>query len=311
MRPIRHLKISGTRFGSAGRVSVIRSVSILQVWPSAWPAFGAGRATDAVRPRGAGLRRGVELAIAALILIQLVRLVLLFMAPNIGARAAEVVTAPDTGVLSRFDAFFHTGARSSLAEITNAGSEQLRLFGVRAGAGGGDSAILGLPDGTQLSVGVGEEVLPGLVLRAVAEDHVTVARGNSVSRIDFGEVPVGAASVPPPPSTPQVVAPPSPAAPRPEAAVVDPARLMAEAGLRPRMQGLSVNGFTVTARGQSADLAAAGLRAGDVILSVNGIALDGPSAINRLRTDLAEAPEAVIRFERDGAPQTTTVRTRP
>ena len=86
---------------------------------------------------------------------------------------------------------------------------------------------------------------------------------------------------------------------------------MAEAGLRPRMQGLSVNGLTVTARGDSPQLAAAGLRAGDVILSVNGIALDGPSALNRLRTDLAQAPEAVIRFERDGTPQTTTVRTRP
>jgi general secretion pathway protein C len=294
-------------------VSVIRSVSISPVWPSGWPVFGAGRSADVVRPRGRTVRRGVELAIAALILIQLVRLVLLFMAPDAGARAAGVVTAPDTGVLSRFDAFFHTGERSSLAEITNAGSEQLRLFGVRAGAGGGGSAILGLPDGTQLSVGVGEEVLPGLVLRAVAQDHVTVARGNSVSRIDFGEVPVGAASVPPPPTTPQVVAPPrpAPAAAVPEAAVVDPARLMAEAGLRPRMQGLSVNGFTVTARGESAQLQAAGLRAGDVILSVNGIALDGPSAINRLRSDLAEAPEAVIRFERDGAPQTTTVRTRP
>jgi len=290
---------------------VIRSVSILQVWPSGWPVFGAGRSSDAVRPRGAGLRRGVELAIAALILIQLVRLVLLFMAPNAGAQAAEAVTAPDTGVLSRFDAFFHTGERSSLAELTHAGSEQLRLFGVRAGAGGGGSAILGLPDGTQLSVGVGEEVLPGLVLRAVAQDHVTVARGTSVSRIDFGEVPVGAASVPPPPTTPQVVAPPRPAPAAAGAAVIDPARLMAEAGLRPRMHGLSINGFTVTARGQSADLQAAGLRAGDVILSVNGIALDGPSAINRLRTDLAEAPQAVIRFERDGAPQTTTVRTRP
>ncbi|MBU2166428.1 MAG: general secretion pathway protein [Alphaproteobacteria bacterium] len=243
--------------------------------------------------------------------MQIVRLVLLFMAPDTGARAAEVVTAPDTGVLSRFDAFFHTGARSSLAEITNAGSEQLRLFGVRAGVGGGGSAILGLPDGTQLSVGVGEEIQPGLVLRAVAQDHVTVARGASLSRIDFGEIPVGAASAPPPPTTPQVVAPPRPAPAAAEAAVIDPARLMAEAGLRPRMQGLSVNGFTVTARGQSAQLQAAGLRAGDVILSVNGIALDGPSAINRLRTDLAEAPEAVIRFERDGAPQTTTVRTRP
>jgi len=293
---------------------VIRSVSILQVWPSGWPVLGTGRLSDHARPRGARLRRGVELAIAVLILIQLVRLVMLFMAPNAGAQAAEAVTAPDTGVLSRFDAFFHTGEPSSLASITQTGSEQLRLFGVRAGAGGGGSAILGLPDGTQLSVGVGEEIQPGLILRAVAEDHVTVARGTSVSRIDFGELPVGAASVPPPPTTPQVVAPPRPAATAPAetgAAVVDPERLMAEAGLRPRMQGLSVNGLTVTARGDSPQLQAAGLRAGDVILSVNGIALDGPSALNRLRTDLAQAPEAVIRFERDGTPQTTTVRTRP
>ena len=290
---------------------MIRSVSILQVWPSGWPVFRAALSADAVRPRGMSVRRAVELAIAVLILMQIVRLVLLFMGPETGARAAEAETASDPGVLSRFDAFFHTGERSSLAEITQAGSEQLRLFGVRAGAGGGGSAILGLPDGTQLSVGVGEEIQPGLILRAVAEDHVTVARGTSVSRIDFGEVPVGAASVPPPPTTPQVVAPPRAPAAASEAAVVDPERLMAEAGLRPRVQGLSVNGLTVTARGDSPQLAAAGLQAGDVILSVNGIALDGPSALNRLRTDLAQAPEAVIRFERNGAPQTTTVRTRP
>lgn len=311
MRPIRQLKISGARFGSAGRVSVIRSISFTQVLPSGWPVLWTGRSVDGSRSRGPGLRRGVELAMAALILIQLVRLVLLFVAPGAGAQAAEAGPGPDRSVLSRFDAFFHTGERSSLAEVTNAGSDQLRLFGVRAGVSGAGSAILGLPDGTQLSVGVGEEVQPGLVLRSVARDHVTVARGSSVSRIDFGELPVGAASVPPPPTTPQVVAPPGPAAPRPGAAVVDPARLMAEAGLRPRMRGLSVNGFTVTASGQGADLAAAGLQAGDVILSVNGIVLDGPSAINRLRINLAAAPEAVIRFERDGTPQTTTVRTRP
>lgn len=283
-------------------------MSISRIGPVVWPALrapGSGAAGRLPAPR-----RWAEVILAGLILIQIVRLGAILLAP-----APAAAPRPDlpigSGVLSRFDAFFHTGERSSLAEITHAGSEQLRLFGVRAGASGGGSAILGLPDGTQLSVGVGEEVQPGLVLRSVADDHVTVSRGGSVSRIDFGELPVGAASVPPPPATPQIVAPPGPPASRPEAAVVDPARLMAEAGLRPRMQGLSVNGFTVTARDQSADLAAAGLRAGDVILSVNGIALDGPSAINRLRTDLAEAPEAVIRFERDGAPQTTTVRTRP
>jgi general secretion pathway protein C len=289
-------------------VSVIRSVSISQVWPIAWPARRKAAAGASLRLPAP--RSGAEMALALLILLQLVRLGALLVAPAPTAPQPEGPTA-DTGVLSRFDAFFHTGEPSSLAGITQAGSEQLRLFGVRAGSGGNGSAILGLPDGTQLSVGVGEEIQPGLILRAVAEDHVTVARGTSVSRIDFGDVPVGAATVPPPPTTPQIVAPPRPTAPRPEAAVVDPERLMAEAGLRPRMQGLSVNGLTVTARGDSPQLAAAGLRAGDVILSVNGIALDGPSALNRLRTDLAQAPEAVIRFERDGSPQTTTVRTRP
>ncbi len=290
---------------------MIRSVSISQVWPIAWPVR---RETTA----GTGLRlpaprRWAEIALALLILIQLARLGALLVAPAPVPPSGEAPTA-DAGVLTRFDAFFHTGEPSSLADITQAGSEQLRLFGVRAGSGGNGSAILGLPNGTQLSVGVGEEIQPGLILRAVAGDHVTVARGTSVSRIDFGEVPVGAASVPPPPTTPQVVAPPRPAPAAPAAtgaAAVDPERLMAEAGLRPRMQGLSVNGLTVTARGDSPQLAAAGLRAGDVILSVNGIVLDGPSSLNRLRTDLAQAPEAVIRFERDGTPQTTTVRTRP
>ncbi|MBP8062633.1 MAG: general secretion pathway protein, partial [Brevundimonas sp.] len=62
-------------------------------------------------------------------------------------------------------------------------------------------------------VGVGEEVEPGLVLRSVGPDHVTLARGGSVSRLVFTDVPVGVAPVPPPPSGPQTVTPtPAPAA---------------------------------------------------------------------------------------------------
>ncbi|MEJ6788350.1 type II secretion system protein N [Brevundimonas sp. BR2-1] len=267
------------------------------------------------------VRAGVEIALALALTVQLGQLVWIVVKPGAGAATAasarpEVAPA-DYTVFQRFDAFFRTGDLSSLAEATAAGSSQMRLFGVRAGGAGGGSAIIGLADGRQVSVGVGEEVEPGLILRSVGPDHVTLARGGSVTRLIFSDVPVGAAPPPPPPPGPQTVGPdadPVVAAPpvSPAAASaprVDPARLMAQASLRPRMQGLRVNGFTVSAAGDGAALKAAGLQSGDVILAVNGTALDSPARIAGLRSQLSNSTSAEIRFERGGAVQTTTIRT--
>lgn len=220
---------------------------------------------------------------------------------------AETPAPPpaDLSILSRFDAFFRTGAASSLAEVTAAGSEQFRLFGVRAGGPGGGSAIIGLPDGRQVSVAVGEEIEPGLTLTEVGADYAVVSRGGSPSRIGFGETPVGAAAPPPPPTTAQVVTPDA----TPVATTVDPQALMAEAGLRPRMRGLAVSGFTINATGDAPNLRASGLRAGDVITAIDGVPLDSLGRINELRTRLTRASSAEIRFERDGQPGTTTIRT--
>lgn len=256
-------------------------------------------------------RRVAEIVLVVLLLVQAGRLVWLFAAPSPKRPTAEAApTRPiDIGVLSRFDAFFRTGGQSSLAGASGAEATQLRLFGVRAGGEGGGSAIIGLADGRQLSVGVGEEVESGLVLREVGPDFVTLARGGSLSRLEFSDAPACAAPPPPPPSTAQVVTP-SPAAST-AGAVVDPQRLMAQASLRPRLQGLGVNGFTVSSAGNASELRAAGLQAGDVILSVNGTALNSPQAIGALRGQLASAPSAEIQYERNGEMRTTTIRTRP
>ena len=272
---------------------------------------------DAVAARPDRVRAGVEVALGLALAIQLGQLVWIVARPR--AEVATAATArpdlspPDYSVFQRFDAFFRTGDLSSLAEATAAGSSQMRLFGVRAGGAGGGSAIIGLADGRQVSVGVGEEVEPGLVLKSVGQDHVTLARGGSVTRLIFSDIPVGAAPPPPPPPGPQTVSPtPEPVAAAPAAASgprVDPARLMAQASLRPRMQGLRVNGFTVSAAGDGAALKAAGLRSGDVILAVNGTSLDSLDRIAGLRGQLSNATSAEIRFERGGAVQTTTIRT--
>lgn len=268
--------------------------------------------------RPESLRWLTEGLLALLLVAQAVWLVWALAMP--GSRALNPVTEPtaDLSVLGRFDAFFRTGGRSSLAEVTAAGSEQLRLFGVRAGGPGAGSAIIGLADGRQVSVGVGETIEPGLVLSEVGADYVTVARGASISRIDFSEAPTGAAAPPPPPTTPQIVGPTPAPAPAPTAApaasaptgpVVDPRRLMAQASLRPRMKGLSINGFTVSAGGDGSALRAAGLQSGDVILAVNGTELNSLGAANALRTQLAQATSAEIRYERNGQVRTTTIRT--
>ena len=269
----------------------------------------AGRIAIAVRDRPATARTGVEIVLAALLAIQVARLILILVAPEpaVATVAPAMVRPADPTIFQRFDAFFRTGGQSSLAEATAAGSDQMRLFGVRVGGDDGGSAIIGLADGRQSSVGVGEEVEPGLILRSVEADGVTLARGASVSRLIFAEAPVGAAPPPPPPPGPQLVTPQQAAPATPAIAVVDPTALMAQASLRPRMQGMAIKGFTVS--GGGAALQAAGLQAGDVILTVNGNELTGLDRIAALRGQLANSANAEIRFERNGQIQTTTIRT--
>lgn len=253
------------------------------------------------------LRRVVEAALILLLLVQAGRLVWLFAAPMPQGVQAQPLSEIDLGVLSRFDAFFRNGGGGAEAASSDGGG--LTLFGVRADSAGGGSAIIGLSDGRQVSVGAGEELEPGLTLSAVAPDHVMLSRGGAPFRLDFPDMMSGAASVAPATTAQPAVATPEPTPA--EGVAVDPQRLIAQAGLRPRIQGLGVNGLTVSASGDGGELRNAGLRSGDVILSVNGTALNSPQALAALRGQLADAPSAQIQFERDGQVRSTTVRTRP
>lgn len=276
------------------------------------------QARTAIAARPGRIRAGVEIALVALLAVQVGRLAWIFVAPQPEtAVAARAEAAPlDASIFQRFDAFFRTGDKSSLAEAAGADSDSLRLFGVRAGGADGGSAIIGLPDGRQVSVGVGETISEGLTLASVGEDFVTVSRGGSVSRLVFTETPAGAAA-PPPPSTVHVMTPTGAPAPVPAATpaaaptgpVVDPQRLMAQASLRPRMDGLRIKGFTLAARGDGAALRAAGLQSGDVILAVNGAELNSLERLSELGGELSGSSAAEIRFERNGRVQTTTIRT--
>ncbi|HWW63214.1 MAG TPA: type II secretion system protein N [Sphingomonadaceae bacterium] len=119
-----------------------------------------------------------ELGLLALLAILCARLVYAVVTP-VGPlgdwRAPAPASDASPAVLGAFDPFSRLASANGPAVVTGA---NLTLFGVRSDqATGRGAAIIGLPDGSQQSFAVGEEIIPGVTLKAVAFDGVTVTRG--------------------------------------------------------------------------------------------------------------------------------------
>ena len=248
-------------------------------------------------------------AVLVLVLLaQVARLLWLSFAPA----AAPVTTAiqpsqvPDLAGMDPFN------GKAAPGEAADTGGGWA-LFGLRVDGGGG-SAILARDKAPQQSYRVGEEISPGVVLESVAVDHVVLMDGGVSRRLELpstpaaspapsaaaaSTTPANAASAQPPPATPT-----SQDATRD----ADPARLLAEAGLRSHREDGRVAGYTLMPKGNDLMLRAAGLRPGDVLLSVNGQALDAehlPEVAERLKS----SRQAVVTYRRDGQTRTVTLGT--
>lgn len=269
---------------------------VLEVW---------SRATGRLSPRV--LMTGLEVVLVALLAVQAARLVWTLAEPAGGLGQAPAVKTQaakpaDLAVFTRFDPFFRVADAGAATTPAEGGS--LQLFGVRSDGRGGGSAIIGGPDSRQGSFVVGETVAPGVVLRAVAADHVILARGGGVQRLAFAAPPP---SAPPPPPTAGSVAPTLAPAGAESAGRIDPKAFLAAAALTPRTAGGQVSGYRLTGKGQTDVLARAGLRDGDILLSVEGNPLN-PERMSELSDLLAQSSEVEIRFERAGQIMTTTLR---
>jgi len=217
----------------------------------------------------------VELLLLALIAVQAARLVWTLVTPvgPVGEwRAPGALAAPAGDSLSSFDPFFRLSAAGGPAVVT---SLNLKLYGVREDrATGRGSAIIALPDGSQRSFGVGEEIMPGVRLASVGFDHVTIDRNGAAEQIFLDQSEpapaAGTAPVPAPPG-PGPAAQAAPAAPGQAAA--RPTGTAASGAIRfqPRVGDGQVDGLLVSpgADGGQA-FRAAGFVPGDVIVSVNG-----------------------------------------
>ncbi len=138
-------------------------------------------------------------------------------------------------------------------------SLSLKLFGVSLNeATGSGSAIIATPDGVQSSFAVGDLVVPGVKLKAVAFDHVTLDNGGTEETlfIDQSVPPADGAATPPASG---------------ESGPLNAASFTTDISLTPRTVGGKVTGFITQPKGKGGAFAAAGLQPGDVIVSLNGV----------------------------------------
>lgn len=256
------------------------------------------------RPNFRKMLIGLEVALVAILAVQGARLVWRLFEPTSplgGATVSSQGAKPiRLAVFSGFDPFFRVSEGPRAAQSAEA---EFQLFGVRADGRGGGSAIVGTPGGAQGSFLVGEEVAPGVLLRAVGLDHAMLSRGGGQIRIQFQSPSL----TPPPPPPPPTLAPlQGPTA----GAAIDPKAFLAAASLTPRLVNGQVAGYRVMGRGDSNLLTRAGLQDGDVLLAVEGAPFNA-ERMSELPALLAQSSEVEVRIERAGQSLTTRLKMAP
>ncbi|HVF94216.1 MAG TPA: type II secretion system protein N [Sphingomonas sp.] len=222
--------------------------------------------------------------------------------------AALVVPGSPASILAGFDPFFRLQATQPGAAVVTGLS--LTLFGIRVDeASGRGSAIIAGADGVQNSVAVGEEIQPGVTLKAVAFDHITIDRGGvdeDLFLVQSDAPPASPEAVttpnpmgagPPSVQSPGTLAPPPPLGGAPAGGVAV-GQLRSEVGFIPRIDNGRVSGLVVRSQGTGAVFRQAGLRDGDVVTSIGGRPVTGQGDLDRVAADFAKGGNIPITVER-------------
>ncbi|MGE4432061.1 MAG: type II secretion system protein N [Sphingobium sp.] len=227
--------------------------------------------------------RLLELALVLILMLQAVRLFWAVATPvgplgDWRGRQANIPGAAERAALFRSFDPFYPAAASSAPGTQNVTSLALTLFGVRINEGSGlGSAILADGDGVQNSYAVGDEIMPGVLLKAVLFDHVVIDRNGAEESVFLDQ-----SSTVQPPAQPvqdggaeegsensagRAAAPGAPPEkPLPGRLTVD--ALKAGVGFGPRMSNGRITGIVLTQKGPG--FAAAGFRPGDIVTQING-----------------------------------------
>ena len=176
---------------------------------------------------------------------------------------------------------------------------QLQVLGVLS-----SGAIFGFPDGLQRFVVIGRDVVPGARLTSVERLFVTLDQAGSQVRLPLrGEAATGASESPPSAQGESAGSTASSGTPADRQRQVLNLRL----GTDPQMVGDRIVGFRIKPNASLPWLSSAGLRPGDVIVSLNNEPVASMERLMEIPAEIeanrvANAGRPTIQYQRDGKP---------
>lgn len=174
--------------------------------------------------------------------------------------------------------------------------------GVIARPGSAASAIIEGGDGRQRLVRIGSLLAPGLAVTAIDAGGLMLAGTGGDQRLDFGdrrpEAPAATAG-----AAPEATGAATLATLATLAASISDYRT----GLDPRRIGGLTRGFTLVDASRLPLFRKAGLQAGDIVLMVNGTAIDSEERIMELPAEVTGAKAVEILYERSGKRETARI----
>lgn len=237
----------------------------------------------------------VEGALLLALVIEIARLVWAVLAPvgpygDWRARQPVILDMPARRALfAAFDPFYRTGAGSDGQQVT---SLPLQLFGIRINeASGLGSAIIADADGKQTNYAVGDEIAPGVTLKAVFQDHVVIERGGVPEMLYIDQS--------------QSIAPVANggSASSPYSSGLEPLStdaLLAGISFIPRTENGQITGILVGAADKSDAFSRVGFHSGDIIVQINGNAVTA-SDLNNLHDIIHPGAHLSLLVERGAA----------
>ena len=210
----------------------------------------------------------------------------------------------DPTLLTRFDPFFRNASNVGSSAVT---SLALKLFGTRLDqAMGRGSAIIATPDNVQNSFAIGDEIVPGVKLKSVAFDSVTIERGGVSEQLFLDQsmgtaVNGGVAGPQPAPRPGQAPAAPI-RQPAPQAATpaITSQSLSAGVSFAPRLEKGAVTGFVVGPKGAGDVFAATGLKQGDIVTQINGMGVRSANDATAALSNVTASGQTSFTVERGG-----------
>lgn len=194
--------------------------------------------------------------------------------------AARLTRIPDVAM---------SNATPAVAAARGAGG--FILYGSRAGANGGGTAIISANGAPQASYSVGDEIVPGTRLARVETGHIEIDSGGQRLVVAFANSPS------------QTVGPPLTADAH-EANTATP--FVNALSLQPDMRPSGRSGFEITSQADLSVLGAYGLRPGDIVLKVNGADVS-PASLPEHAAQLQAGRSLEITYERNGQTATTRI----